>query len=369
MRACELLEGMPKAQVMMFQAIAPVSAPNTTRGSTTSADTMPIPTVCATCAPNTRKATKLKNAAHTTACCGRSTRVDTTVAIEFAASCKPLRKSNASATVTSAIRTGKASTTVFMGNRPTAPSRAAAAHDPHCWGWLHVLDHDPADLVADVVETVDHLLEMVVDLDADEERHRARRLIGQIEFVQPGVVQLVGAALDLRKLLADLAETAGIGIHLGQKRHRLTHEGRAEDDRVRHLLLLRCERALVEQHDGLGGLQHLVDGVIHRGNEILDAAAVERGDEAAADRDQHFAGDIVGVVLAIYHHLVLARNGVAALQHVAQRLGAGGDGIGMAGEQIEEALVPRQQGMKPAHHGGAPRLPAMGAEPAARRPY
>ena len=68
---------------------------------------MPVPTVCATCEPKTRKAMKLKNAAQTTACCGRSTRVDTIVAIELAASCRPLRKSNASATTISAIRSGK----------------------------------------------------------------------------------------------------------------------------------------------------------------------------------------------------------------------------------------------------------------------
>ncbi len=37
-----------------------------------------------------KAATKLKNAAQTTACPGESTRVETTVAIEFAASWKPL---------------------------------------------------------------------------------------------------------------------------------------------------------------------------------------------------------------------------------------------------------------------------------------
>ena len=36
----------------------------------TSAVTMPVPTVCATCEPKNRKATKLKNAAQTTAYCG-----------------------------------------------------------------------------------------------------------------------------------------------------------------------------------------------------------------------------------------------------------------------------------------------------------
>ena len=51
---------------------------------------IPAPTVRATAVPKVKAATKLKNAAHTTALPGESTRVDTTVAIEFAASWKPL---------------------------------------------------------------------------------------------------------------------------------------------------------------------------------------------------------------------------------------------------------------------------------------
>ncbi len=65
--ACELDEGMPPHQVARFQAMAPISAPKMTRASIVSADTMPTPTVRATCTPNTRKAMKLKNAAHSTA--------------------------------------------------------------------------------------------------------------------------------------------------------------------------------------------------------------------------------------------------------------------------------------------------------------
>ena len=42
--------------------------------------------VCATPVPNTNAAMKLKNAAQITACPGESTRVETTVAIELAAS-------------------------------------------------------------------------------------------------------------------------------------------------------------------------------------------------------------------------------------------------------------------------------------------
>ena len=55
---------------------------------------MPLPIVSATCVPKTKTATKLKNAAQTTALPGDSTRVETTVAIELAASWKPLMKSN-----------------------------------------------------------------------------------------------------------------------------------------------------------------------------------------------------------------------------------------------------------------------------------
>ena len=51
---------------------------------------MPEPTVFATAVPKIAAAAKLKNAAHSTAWPGDSTRVDTTVAIELAASWKPL---------------------------------------------------------------------------------------------------------------------------------------------------------------------------------------------------------------------------------------------------------------------------------------
>ena len=39
---------------------------------------------------------------------------------------------------------------------------------------------------------------------------------------------------------------------------------------------------LLEQADRLDGLVHHVDGVVHRLDQVLDVAAVERGDEALA---------------------------------------------------------------------------------------
>ncbi len=52
--------------------------------------TMPAPMVLATAVPKMNAAAKLKNAAQTTALPGDSTRVETTVAMELAASWKPL---------------------------------------------------------------------------------------------------------------------------------------------------------------------------------------------------------------------------------------------------------------------------------------
>jgi hypothetical protein len=104
--AWELDEGMPASQVMMFHAIAPASAPKITLSSTSEGETMPAPTVFATCRPKNRKAMKLKKAAQATACCGFRTLVDTMVAMELAASCRPLRKSKSRATPIRTIRYG-----------------------------------------------------------------------------------------------------------------------------------------------------------------------------------------------------------------------------------------------------------------------
>src|SRR5919206_81053 len=103
--------------------------------------------VLATCVPKTRNATKLKKAAHATASRGVSTLVETTVAMEFAASWNPLKKSNASATPT--MRTSA----TFM------PSG--------------VLQDDRLDRVRDVLASVDRLLHLVQDVLPLQDLHRA----------------------------------------------------------------------------------------------------------------------------------------------------------------------------------------------------
>ena len=123
---------------------------------------------------------KLKKAAQNTAYCGRSTRVDTMVAIELAASCSPLRKSNSSAT---AIRI-----------RPESEDQAWHPRDGPA---LYLFDHDAIDLIGDVVEAVGDLFEMLVDLGADDEIHRVAVAMLEKQFLQPDVVEIVDAALQL----------------------------------------------------------------------------------------------------------------------------------------------------------------------------
>src|SRR5438128_3802231 len=101
------------------------------------------------------KATKLKNAAQITANCGRNTRVETMVAIELAASCKPFRKSNSSATATRAARTRKALDASTAG--------------------LEVFEQDAVDPVRHILEPVHHALEVAVDLRPDHEAHGVGR--------------------------------------------------------------------------------------------------------------------------------------------------------------------------------------------------
>src|SRR3989338_9285248 len=59
--ACDEEEGMPNHQVMTFHEMAPHSAPKITALSMMAGDTMPEPTVWATCSPKNRKAMRLKN--------------------------------------------------------------------------------------------------------------------------------------------------------------------------------------------------------------------------------------------------------------------------------------------------------------------
>ena len=122
--------------------IAPSSAQSTVVMVMTLVSTMPFPMVEATAVPMSAPV-RLKNAASAIACRGVRTFVETTVAIAFAASWKPLMYSNAMA----------ASTT--MMNRTM---RRASG------GGLGILEHDLENDVPRVAAAVDHFFEKLVEI-------------------------------------------------------------------------------------------------------------------------------------------------------------------------------------------------------------
>ena len=98
-RAWDELVGRAKYQVNIFHKIAPNNAHNITVVVTCVTSIIHFQIVFATSVQTTKKAAKLKNAAHITASFGVNTRVDTIVAIEFALSCIQLVKSKINATI------------------------------------------------------------------------------------------------------------------------------------------------------------------------------------------------------------------------------------------------------------------------------
>src|SRR4030095_8917067 len=139
---------------MRFQEMAPISAPKMTRLSTKAGSMMPLPTVAATDKWKNAHASTLKNAAQRTACQGFRTPVDTTVAIEFAASWKPFRKSKANASSTSSTSVIETSAKSIVVEVRTASG---------------VLEHDALNDVGDVLALVGRRLERLVHgLELDE---------------------------------------------------------------------------------------------------------------------------------------------------------------------------------------------------------
>src|SRR5687767_13108038 len=114
---------------------------------------MPLPMVAATLRWKTKIAMTLKKAANITACCGFSTPVETTVAIELAASWKPFMKSNATASTTSSATTPKEISVALIAG----PARPPAA------GRSRILEDDALDQVGDVLAAVGDRLEQLVD--------------------------------------------------------------------------------------------------------------------------------------------------------------------------------------------------------------
>ena len=79
-----------------------------------------------------------------------------------------------------------------------------------------MLEDDALDLVADVVKTVDHLLQVIVDFLPAHKIHRVARFRPLVEDFQTAVVGLVSAPFYLGHLQADLIELPRVLADVGK---------------------------------------------------------------------------------------------------------------------------------------------------------
>src|SRR6185503_2862684 len=249
--ACDDEVGSPQYHVIMSHVMAPTRPARITHWSTTLDSTTPLPTVFATLTPKPNAATKLKKAAHTTACSGVSTRVETTVAMELAASWKPLMKSKTSATRT-------------MHRTSVSMRRRGSGH----------LQNDSLDHVGDVLAAVGDDLHRLVDLFPLDDLDGIAALVE--ERGQAVAQQVVGAVLEPVDLDRVRVEAR---IHVAQAADGPVHRFRGLHDHLRHRPAGR--RRLLDPVDdqplrrGLDVVEHVVQA---RG-EGVDVLTVDGRDE------------------------------------------------------------------------------------------
>src|SRR5450759_4017324 len=188
----------------------PTSAAKMRRGSTTAGFTMSLPIVLATRVSRENAATKLKKAAHATAFFGVRTRVPKTVALEFAASWKPLMKSKASATNTT------------KRTRLIGAARGSGG-----------LQHDLLEDVRDVFAAVRGFFEnLVYFLPLHEDDGVLLRLE---ELPDGDAIQAVGLVLEAVDLHADLQDRGGV-LEVAEEADRAEDRlGRLHEDGGRRL--------------------------------------------------------------------------------------------------------------------------------------
>src|SRR5450830_718459 len=255
MRACEEEDGRAHHHVARFHTIAPTSAAKMRGGSTTAGFTMSLLIVLATRVSRENAATKLKKAAHATAFFGVRTRVPTTVAMEFAASWKPLMKSKASATNTT-------KRTKLIGE-----ARGSGG-----------LQDDLLENVRDVLAAVRGLFENLVDLFPFHERDR---ILFRLEEVSDGnAVQAVGFVLEAVDLHDDFQDRRGVLEVTEETRRTADRLGRLHENGGGRLQSRRRSGDLVEDEArgrGVEIVEHVVEGL----DELVNVLPVDGRDPRA----------------------------------------------------------------------------------------
>src|SRR6187402_3092667 len=296
---------------------------------------MPLPMVAATLRWKTKIATTLKKAAKMTACCGFSTPVETTVAIELAASWKPFMKSNATASTTSSATTPKEiSVALIAGPAPRAPARS------------RILEDDALDQIGHVLAAIGDRLEQLVDrLQLD---HLAHVLLLAEEARHRRAHHPIGVGFELVDLLAGLERRLGDRVIAdpGEQRDGVLDPlaaARAHVAQTQDVLVHRLH--VVERHR-LAGVLEQVEHVVHGVDQAVDLLPVDRRDEGLVQQAVDLGGDPVGLALGgadLAGVLVAQLRVGVVLDQADEGARALGDVGSVLVEQLEEVSLARQE--------------------------
>src|SRR5580704_7906505 len=229
---------------------------------------MPLPIVAATAVPKTKAAIKFQKAAQTTARKGVRTRVETTVAMELAASCQPLENSKASVSTMTVIRSEK----LVIGESSA-------------------LDDDALDDVGDIFAFVDGGFDHFKDFLPLDDLDGVFFLIEELGDERAAeAVAFVFVAVDLNTMLK--------GFFGGAERlysSSYLHGGRNQDSDEVHGALSDGVDPVKDETAGCGVDE--VDDVIKPIAKLVDILAVEGSDEGLVELGKKVVGDLIAFML------------------------------------------------------------------------
>src|SRR3989338_760485 len=272
-------------------------------------ETIPFPMVAATAVPDIAPR-RLKTLAIPSAAAGGSTRVETTVAMEFGASVQPLTNSAAS----TSPRT-----------RRTGPSS--------------ILQDDAFDGDGDVLALVGGRLQRVVEVAPLHHLERVLDLLEQLGHGLPqeavaGVLQTVDldAVLKDVRMLERLQARDNLGDLLG-----------LGQDHAGQLAERRADRRHLVEDEVLGRLLEEIEDVVNGGGQLMDILPVQRRDERPVELRHDLMRNLVAGMLQPLQPRALGRDVLKIPREVVQRLGRVQQILGGPLKQDKERLVFRDQ--------------------------
>src|SRR5262245_32484437 len=266
---------------------------------------MPWPIVWATAVPKRKTARKLKAAAQYTAMRGLSTRVETTVAMAFAASWKPLIKSKTRATPIRRRTRGGAVSSWKM------PAKSSAA------GMSGVLEHDAFDQIGDIFAAIEGVFEEFVNLLPLDDVDRVRTLLEEPRHALPeDGISLVFEPIDFH---ADLQHVHRI-LQPTQSAHSLLDLLNSLEEHRPELVRFRRHVLDVIHDDALAGGIDEIQDVIHAGDELMDLVTIERSNKGLVEGFEGAVRNLIPGMLNVFDGLGILGGGMHVAQHVQQCL-------------------------------------------------